>query len=660
MGGAMVHYSRRVGGGGRRRRRTAWIWMSAVVILVVVIATAVAVVLATGGDDDDDNDESASLGGGGGSSRIPMAVPTGSPTYAGEYHCPPGYTGPVSTRGCLGYVACDATGGLAEGMINYCAEGTLYDVDGGVCNHVDLVECTTKPLSTPAVTTTTSASASASASALVNAETILVPPVLTSGHRLLFTGSSSDSLDDDDVGALGMYLEEYLNEYYSPERLEMLADDDELRSLSDVDIGVTVTDLETDYYSGGGNGGGRRRRLRRRRRMRGGRIIHADDPDGDDARSTTTTRPNAMGRARARARGEEDVPRRLQEEGADEDTPTSPRWFVVVYDQTTSYRTTDASISIGTIVRRPFDDTDVASDLVVQLRSGFPDAFSTLTAIEYVEKNSNGGSSVADNTGASAAPPPAPSFVVATTTAVPVAPMPPPSETPTDAPAATAAAAAADTMEPTPAPSSSRPAIESSRAPVSPPAALLTVTGLLWLDDDGNGLFETTEKPLAGLFVNLRECDANTWKGTVQSDAIGQYVFPNLTEGSYYVDFLKPGDEYEFTIPKISGDGGDPRDSDVITQDSYKGSSDCLAVKEGFQELTNAGFVLKDEGEDSELAPAPSKAPASDPPTSTPVPEFCAFVSGQIFDFLECAFPCENQDDCPDDMLCAKTLDCPA
>jgi hypothetical protein len=501
----------------------------------------------------------------------------------------------------------------------------------------------------------------------LNAE-ILVPPVLTSGHRLLFTGSSSDSLADDDVGALGVYLEDYLNEFYSPERLEMLeADDDddddydELRSLSDVSIGVTVTDLETDYPGGGGGGGGRRRRRRRRRRMRGGGI-HADDPDGDDdARSTTTTtRPNA--RARARGGGEDDGSRRLQGGGAEEEDPTPPpRWFVVVYDQTTSYRTTDASISIGTIVRRPFDDTDVASDLVGQLRSGFPDALSTLTGIEYVERDSNGGSSVVDSTGTDAAPPPSPTFVVATTTAVPVPMPPPPSGTPTDAPTA-AAAAAADTMGPTSSPSSSRPANESSQAPAYRPAAtLLTVTGLLWLDEDGNGLFETTEKPMAGLFVTLRECDVHTWRGTERTDAIGQYVFSNLTEGSYYVDFLRPGDEYEFTIPKISGDEGDPRDSDVITQDSYKGSSDCLAVKEGFQQLTNAGFVLKGEEEESELAPtiAPARAPASDPPTKMSAPEFCAFVSVQNFDFVDCEFPCKNQEDCPEDMLCANTLDCP-
>jgi hypothetical protein len=337
--------------------------------------------------------------------------------------------------------------------------------------------------------------------------------------------------------------------------------------------------------------------------------------------------------------------------GAEEDPATAPRWFVVVYDQTTSYRTTDAPVSLGTVVRRPFDP-DVASDLVDRLRSGFPDALSTLTEIRFVEEE-DGAPPPSFIAAASAPPSPAPSFVVATAA---------PPTTPTDAPTA---AAAADAMEPTPFPSP-RPPIP-SRAPTSrPAAALLTITGLVWLDEDGNGLFETTEEPLAGVYVTLRECVVQTYKGLVQTDAIGQYVFTNLDEGLYYVDFLKPGAGYEFTIPKIGGEDEDAVDSDVISQDSYKGSSDCLTVTEGFKLLTNAGFVPKEEEEESKLAPtnSPSKAPASDPPTKPPTkqpaPEFCTIVSGQNFDFAGCDFPCVDHDDCPKDMLCVFTNDCSA
>jgi hypothetical protein len=143
------------------------------------------------------------------------------------------------------------------------------------------------------------------------------------------------------------------------------------------------------------------------------------------------------------------------------------------------------------------------------------------------------------------------------------------------------------------------------------------------------------------------------WRGTVQTDSIGQYVFTNLTEGEYYVDFLKPNDIFEFTTPNVGGDDEEAKNSDVITEDSYKGQSECLSVKEGFTKLTNAGFVRKEEGN------PPTKAPTSNPPTKPPASEFCAFVSGQQFDFAGCEFPCERQDDCPGDMLCTFTLDCP-
>ncbi|KAL3806578.1 hypothetical protein ACHAXA_000284 [Cyclostephanos tholiformis] len=198
-----------------------------------------------------------------------------------------------------------------------------------------------------------------------------------------------------------------------------------------------------------------------------------------------------------------------------------------------------------------------------------------------------------------------------------------------------------------------RPAIE-SLAPISEPATL-TITGLLWLDENKNGLFDTAESPLPGIFVTLRQCEEDTYKGTVRSDSIGQYVFTNLTEGEYYVDFLKPNDSffiYEFTIPKIGGSDEAAKDSDVTSQDSYKGQSECLEVKEGFMQLTNAGFIRNDRGSESS-SKSPTKAP-----TIPLVPEYCAFVSGGQFDFAGCEFPCENQDDCQDDMVCASTLNC--
>ena len=305
--------------------------------------------------------------------------------------------------------------------------------------------------------------------------------------------------------------------------------------------------------------------------------------------------------------------------------------FVAVYDQTTSYRTTDESVSIGAIVRRPFESS-VTSDLVERLRSGFPDILSTLTGIEYAE-NYPTNAEATISTISPASMPTIPSTIADVDTIGPTTSSP---------------------LEASSAPTK-RPAIE-TQAPISEPAAL-TITGLIWLDMDGNGLYDASESPLPGIFVTLRQCEGDTWEGTVRADSIGQYVFTNVTEGGYYVDFLKPNDSffrYEFTIPKIGGSDEAARDSDVTSQDSYKGQSECLAVGEGFMQLTNAGFVRSEQGSDT-ASKSPTRAP-----TKPPAPEYCALVSGANFDFAGCEFPCQNHDDCSGDMVCASTLNCSA
>jgi hypothetical protein len=64
---------------------------------------------------------------------------------------------------------------------------------------------------------------------------------------------------------------------------------------------------------------------------------------------------------------------------------------------------------------------------------------------------------------------------------------------------------------------------------------MLTVTGLLWLDENRNGLYETMAPSMTGLFVNLRLCEERHRAGRLHRSEL----FTNLTEGEYYVDFLK-------------------------------------------------------------------------------------------------------------------------
>jgi len=109
---------------------------------------------------------------------------------------------------------------------------------------------------------------------------------------------------------------------------------------------------------------------------------------------------------------------------------------------------------------------------------------------------------------------------------------------------------------------------------------------------------------MENVFVNLRECEGDTWTGTTTTDASGRYRFGAVAEGGYYVEFFKPHprDEYSFTVPMAGGEDDDETtlDSDVVELLSWgdSGRSDCLEVREGFDRLTNAGFVRAAQKDD--------------------------------------------------------------
>jgi len=204
---------------------------------------------------------------------------------------------------------------------------------------------------------------------------------------------------------------------------------------------------------------------------------------------------------------------------------------------------------------------------------------------------------------------------------------------------------------------------------VVPFPVTVTIQGLTWLDTNENGLFETSEPPMEGLFVNLRECLNDRYKATTSTSAIGQFQFVGVQEGEYYVDFFKPNpqDQYGFTIPRVGGTNIRILDSDVVILDENNGRSECMEVREGFKQLTNAGYVRADTapptpGPTAAATPRPSTAA---PTTPAPVqPRFCAEVTElgdgtQAFDFRECSLPCVfKHTDCPDGMYCAITNDC--
>ena len=61
----------------------------------------------------------------------------------------------------------------------------------------------------------------------------------------------------------------------------------------------------------------------------------------------------------------------------------------------------------------------------------------------------------------------------------------------------------------------------------------------VWYDQNGNGIKDAGELPIAGVTVTLYD-DKGNKLGTTQTDATGFYMFDNLPPGNYVVEFTPP------------------------------------------------------------------------------------------------------------------------
>ena len=110
---------------------------------------------------------------------------------------------------------------------------------------------------------------------------------------------------------------------------------------------------------------------------------------------------------------------------------------------------------------------------------------------------------------------------------------------------------------------------------------LVSLGDLVWIDTDGDGQFDASEQPLAGVTVELRTAD-----GTAAAlDPLGNPVAPTTTSavGRYEFTGLLPGDySVRFTLPSgyawtRSDTGGDGLDSDALVRAAHPGASDHRA-----------------------------------------------------------------------------------
>ena len=131
-----------------------------------------------------------------------------------------------------------------------------------------------------------------------------------------------------------------------------------------------------------------------------------------------------------------------------------------------------------------------------------------------------------------------------------------------------------------------------------------SISGLVWLDENKDGIRQSSEKLLSGIKVSLADStegkfvqDENGKKLEVTTDNKGEYVFENLERGKYIVVFTYDNTKYrntEYQSKKATKE----TNSDIITtkidskEDTLKyGLTDTLELSEESIENIDAGLV---------------------------------------------------------------------
>lgn len=123
---------------------------------------------------------------------------------------------------------------------------------------------------------------------------------------------------------------------------------------------------------------------------------------------------------------------------------------------------------------------------------------------------------------------------------------------------------------------------------VVPIASNGIIGGDVWKDLDFDGIHDTSEPSIAGMSVDLIDCNTNTVINSTTSGSTGFYVFVDVQPGSYRVQFnLESLDEpCVFTTPNVGN-------NDSIDSDAYNdGSTDCIELEANDESYdTDAGLV---------------------------------------------------------------------
>lgn len=89
-----------------------------------------------------------------------------------------------------------------------------------------------------------------------------------------------------------------------------------------------------------------------------------------------------------------------------------------------------------------------------------------------------------------------------------------------------------------------------------------TVTGIVWFDD-GDGIRQDTELPVAGVTVSLVDIVTGETLSLTVTNSDGVYFFDNVPSGTFEVIFSIPQEGLTLTITDANGNANDDKDSDV-------------------------------------------------------------------------------------------------
>ncbi|HHH53914.1 MAG TPA: T9SS type A sorting domain-containing protein [Bacteroidetes bacterium] len=119
-----------------------------------------------------------------------------------------------------------------------------------------------------------------------------------------------------------------------------------------------------------------------------------------------------------------------------------------------------------------------------------------------------------------------------------------------------------------------------------------SIGDLVWHDLNGNGVQDIGEQGIEGVIVTLYDENDNQIGNTVTTDANGNYLFENLTDGYYYLKFDVSGTNLQYILTAADQGGNEMIDSDV-NGDNGPGTTSLIYIYTSeYSDNIDAGFYL--------------------------------------------------------------------